>query len=88
LHHDNAPTHTASKTILFIGASGINLIEPPPYSPDLAPCDFWLFAKVKEPLRGKVFRTREELIEAVNSQLDLLTKYDFKQCFQDWLWRL
>ena len=88
LHHDNAPAHTARNTIDFIGRSGINLIEPPPYSPDLAPCDFWLFSKIKDPLRGKLLETREELTEAVNDQLHQIKNEDFKLCFQNWLKRM
>ena len=33
----------------------------PPYSPDLAPCDFWLFLKLKSPLKGKRFQTIHEI---------------------------
>lgn len=71
--------------MLFLNTSGIQLIKPPPYSPDLTSCVFWLFPKVKEPLRGKVFRTREELIDAVENQLKQLKKEDFQRCFQNWL---
>ncbi|KAI6658414.1 Transposase [Oopsacas minuta] len=42
-HHDNAPAHTARKTKDYIKQSGLELIDHPPYSPDLAPCDFWLY---------------------------------------------
>ena len=34
-----------------------------PYSPDLAPCDFWLFPKLKSPLKGKIFQTIDEIQE-------------------------
>jgi hypothetical protein len=34
----------------------------PPYSPDLAPCDFWLFPKLKTPLKGPRFDSREEIM--------------------------
>lgn len=88
LHHDNAPSHKAKKTQEFLAASGINVLEPPPYSPDLAPCDFWIFPKLKEPLRGKTFETEEEIEAAVKEQLDLLEKADFEQCFQRWIHRL
>ena len=37
----------------------------PPYSPDLAPSDFFLFGYVKEKLGGQSFKTREELYEFV-----------------------
>lgn len=53
LHHDNAPAHTAGKTSDFIALSGIEEIRPAPYSPDLAPCDFWLFPKIKKKFARK-----------------------------------
>ncbi len=52
LHHDNAPTHTAAITLALIGSSGIDMIPHPPYSPDLAPCDYYLFPRLKNQLRG------------------------------------
>lgn len=88
LHHDNAPAHTAQNTVQFLEESGIKLTGAPAYSPDLAPCDFWLFPKIKQPLRGKLFATRQELIDAVNQQLSQLSLDDFRQCFDDWLLRL
>lgn len=88
LHHDNAPAHTAEKTNNFIALSGINEIRPAPYSPDLAPCDFWLFPKIKKNLRGRVFSSNEEIINAVNVEIGKLKKDDFKDCFERWLYRL
>jgi histone-lysine N-methyltransferase SETMAR len=87
LHHDNAPAHTANATKRFIEESGVNVLDPLPYSPDLAPCDFWLFPKLKEPLRGHNFETREELIAAVQEQLDNLPKSAFCECFAAWVRR-
>ncbi len=52
LHHDNAPSHTANITLGKIGMSGIQMITHPPYSPDLAPCDFAIFPALKQKLRG------------------------------------
>ena len=40
LHHDNAPAQRAAQTTEFLQSSGIKILEHPPYSPDLAPCDF------------------------------------------------
>lgn len=59
LHHDNAPAHRAALTTAFLDGSGIKLLQHPPYSPDLAPCDFWLFPKIKEKLKRKEFIDRE-----------------------------
>ena len=39
----------------------ITQVTQPPYSPDLAPCDFWLFPKLKSPLKGKRFQTVDEI---------------------------
>ena len=44
-----------------------------PYSPDLAPCDFWLFPKLK----GCRYETIEEMREAVAIVIDTLTQEDF-----------
>lgn len=43
----------------------ISKVPHPPYSPDLAPSDFYLFAKFKDKLKGPKFRTVEEIQEAI-----------------------
>ena len=57
---------------------GINTVPHPPYSPDLTPCDFWLFPK----LRGCGYETIEEMKEAVMKVIDWLTQEDFDGAFQ------
>ena len=52
---------------------GIETIPQPPYSPDLAPCDFWLFLN----LRGCPYETIDEKKEAVTKVIDTLTQEDF-----------
>ena len=52
---------------------GIKTVPQPPYSPDLAPCDFWLSPK----LRGCRYETIEEMKEAVTKVIDRLTQEDF-----------
>ena len=44
---DNASSHTAKLTKNFLESEGLDLLPRPPYSPDLAPSDFWLFPKLK-----------------------------------------
>ena len=56
----------------------INTVPHPPYSLDLAPCDFWLFSK----LRGCRYETIEEMKEAVTKVIDTLTQEDFHGAFQ------
>ena len=57
---------------------GIETVPHSPYSPDLAPCDFWLFPK----LRGCCYETIEEMKEAVTKVIDTLTQEDFHGAFQ------
>ena len=62
---------------------GIKTVLHPPYSPDLASCDFWLFPK----LRGCRYETIEERKEAVTKGIDTLTQEDFHEAFQKLLER-
>ena len=62
---------------------GIKTVPHPPYSPDLAPCDFCLFPK----LRGCRYETIEEMKEAVTKVIDTLTQEDFHGAFQKLLER-
>ena len=62
---------------------GIKIVPHLPCSPDLAPCDFWLFPK----LRGCRYETIEEIKEAVTKVIDTLTQEDFNGAFQKLLER-
>ena len=57
---------------------GIKTVPQPPHSPDLAPCDFCLFPK----LRDCRYETIEEMKEAVMKVIDTLTQEDFHGAFQ------
>ena len=57
---------------------GIKTVPHPPYSPVLAPCDFWLFPK----LRGYRYETIKEMKEAVTKVIVTLTQEDFDEAFQ------
>ena len=62
---------------------GINTVPQPPYSPDLAPCVFWLFPK----LRACRHETIEKMKEAVTKVIDMLIQEDFHGAFQKLLER-
>ena len=62
---------------------GIKTVPQPPNSSDLAPCDFWLFSK----LRGCRYETIEEMKEAMTEVIDTLTQKDFDGAFQKLLER-
>ena len=61
----------------------IKTVPHPPYSPDLAPCDFYLFPK----LTGCRYETIDEMKEAVTKVIDMLTQEDFNGAFQKLLER-
>ena len=58
-------------------------VPHPPYSPDFAPCDLWLFPK----LRGCRYETIDEMKEAVAKVIDTPTQEDFHGAFQKLLER-
>ncbi len=55
LHHDNATVHTSDYTMKKLQKWGIKVLDHPPYLPDLAPCDFALFPKMKSMMHGRQF---------------------------------
>ncbi|KAJ4450406.1 hypothetical protein ANN_01830 [Periplaneta americana] len=84
LHHDNAPAHSSQLIHTFLAKHGITTVRQPPYSPDLAPCDFWLFPKLKTPLKGSRFESREEIMRNATTELNTIPKEDFQRCLRQW----
>ena len=67
----------------YLAMMGIKTVPHPHYSPDLAPCDFWLFPK----LTGCRYETIDEMKEAVTNVIDTLTQEDFDGAFENLLER-
>jgi transposase len=84
LHHDNAPAHASLFVRHFLASMNTTVIPHPPYSPDLAPCDFLLFTKMKLKLKGRRFDSVEEIQTESQDVLNTLTRNDFQQCFRSW----
>ena len=82
-HEDNTPVHNSILVTDYLTKIGIKTVPQPPYSRDLAPCDFWLFPK----LRGCRYETTEEMKEAVTKIIDTLTQEEFHGAFQKLLER-
>ena len=80
---DNAPVHNSILVTDYLSKMGIKTVPHPPYSPDLAPCNFWLFPK----LRGCRYETIEEMKEAVTKVIDTLKQEDFYGAFEKLLER-
>ena len=86
-HQDNAPVHNSILVTDYLTKMGIKTVPQPPYSPDLTSCDFCLFPKLKEKLRGCRYETTEEMKEAVTKAIDTLTQEDLHEAFQKLLER-
>ena len=61
LQYDNAPAHTAPSIREFLAKKNVPVLPHPPYSPDIAPCDLYLFPKMESKLKGHHFGTMENI---------------------------
>ena len=60
------------------------MLEHPPYSPDLAPCDFFLFPKIKSALKGTRFKSIDAVKAKAREFMNKLSKDDLQHRFQQW----
>lgn len=88
LHHNNAPAHTALRVIHYLASRGWPVVPHPPYSPDLAPCDFFIFPRMKKNLKGKRLDDVEAVKTASQRVLDNIKVEEFQRCFKQWEKRL
>jgi len=84
LHHDNAPAHVSLLISIYLAKHQTSVVPHPPYSPDLAPADLFLFPKLKTTLKGRRFQTIEEIKENAIRELRAITESAFQEAFQQW----
>lgn len=77
-HQDNAPVHKSVLTMAKINELKYELLDHPPYSPDLAPSDYHLFPHLKRFLSGKRFSSNQEAIDAVDGYFASLDSDHYK----------
>ena len=85
LLHDNAPVHLAVAVQEFLARKQVCVLNHPPYSPDLSPCDYFLFPKLKLPLKGRLFEDVQDIQGAVTSSLRAIPQEDVQRSFQSLL---
>jgi hypothetical protein len=81
LHQDNAPSHTALIVCEFLACNLITVMDHPPYSPNLAPCDFFFFPKCKLVLCGRHLGDMATITAESTMLLKGLKEEDFQECF-------
>ena len=83
LHLDNCKVHSSKQTTTNISQSSFKRAPHPPYSPDIAPSDFYLFGNIKKKLEGAMFNSREELFERLVEILNAITRDERIAVFQE-----
>ena len=84
LHHDNVPAHTSHLVQQFLAKHGTAQLQQPPYSPDLVPCDFFLFPRLKKVMKGHRFEATKDIKRNSTKTLSDIPKEEFAKCFQQW----
>jgi len=87
VHLDNCRVHNSRVSMERMKQIKFERTPHPPYSPDIAPSDFFLFGYVKEKLKGQKFIARDELYEAVHSILSGISEDLILRVFESWITR-
>ena len=87
LLHDNASSHKCEVVKSFLASEKVKVLNHPPYSPNLSPCDFVLFPRLKKMLSGNKY-TSSSLGSVIYQCLQQIPKEDYLSAFRDWVKRL
>jgi hypothetical protein len=85
VHADNACPHTAKLSTQYFNENRMKLAPHPPYSPDLAPPDFYLFGYVKRCLAGLSFEDADQPLAVVEGVLKGIEKTTLQAVFLEWM---
>jgi histone-lysine N-methyltransferase SETMAR len=88
IHFDNARPHVSKRTSEFIKSKRFTKLPHPPFSPDLAPTDFYLLGLVKERLKKQGLVTSGSLEDQIWSILKTISKEELKRVFDSWVDRV
>nr|XP_042901741.1 histone-lysine N-methyltransferase SETMAR-like [Parasteatoda tepidariorum] len=78
-HQDNSRPHVSAMTGWTLNTLEWDLMQHPPYSPDMAPSDYSLFSHLQLHLDGTIFRSNDEVINEVDRFLDSRTSQFFAE---------
>ena len=88
LNHDNAPAHKCVLVQDSLKEKKVVQLSHPPYSPDLSPCDFFLFPLLKKTLSGRRYESQSALGSAIHQCLQDIPKKAYFSAFTEWISRL
>ena len=78
-HQLNAPPHKTKKVNEFLMEKQICVLDYPLYSPDILPCDYFLFPKLKTAMKGAFYDDVPTIQSVVTQVLKNIPKTEFKK---------
>ena len=84
LHHDNAPALSSLLVRNFLDKNNTVIMPQPPYSPDSAPCGFFLLPRLNRPTKGWRFATIKGIKTESLRELKDIPISAYQKCFEDW----
>jgi len=87
-HCENARPHTSPMTRELLGSLGAHVIRHPPYYPDIATCDFFLFGYIKESLNGMRLDNPNDLTCMITDIVNQISPETRRAVFDNWMARL
>ena len=88
VHKDNLSPHTTHPIVDFLIKQKLKCMGHPPYSPDLALCDFYMFPKAVDELRGRMFQSSKTAVEEYISVVEEWSQEAYTEACQKWFRRL
>jgi histone-lysine N-methyltransferase SETMAR len=88
VHYDNARAHVCKLTSDFLSSSTMERLPHPPYSPDISPCDFFLFGYLKHLFAGLTFDTPKKLESYIIQLMKEIPPSTYLKVFNTWIDRL
>jgi len=77
-------SHGSLNQWFFFGRKKHSCVSSAPYSPDLSPCDFFLFPRLKNHLKGRHFDTLDIIQKSVTGELKGIPAEAFQHCYEQW----
>ena len=78
LQHNRAPAHRANLVIQYLCCNHTQVLPHPAYSLDVAPADYWLFARIKKHLKGRRFQDVNELCTQIDTVMNNIAPVEFQ----------
>ena len=85
-HHDNARPHVHKDVKKYLESQNLTVMSHPPYSPDLAPCDFWLNSYIKQRLSNH--SSSESLSDQITEIVSSIPESEYRKTFNKWIERM